>query len=54
MGRREAILGEDAAGGVVGGLLVTGEATAGVGEPAEWRTLRRESWSNGSPDIESR
>lgn len=35
MGPREAILGEDVAGGVVGGLLVNGEATAGVGEPAE-------------------
>ena len=50
MGPRKAIFREDAVGGVMGGLVVTGEATAGVGGLGEWRS---ESWSNGSPDIES-
>lgn len=48
MGLRYASLGEEAAGGVMGGLLVTGEATAGVGQGAECGP-----WSNRSSDIES-
>jgi len=43
---RYASLGEEAAGGVIGGLLVTGEATAGVGQGAECGPR-----SNGSLDI---